>query len=40
MISELVRAWRWLTYNGRETIYDALLEANHIIRKLFGETFN
>ncbi|KAI6182332.1 Nuclear pore complex protein [Aphelenchoides bicaudatus] len=33
--SELLRAWRWLTYNGTDTIYDALVEANYIIRKLF-----
>jgi len=35
VINELMRAWRWLTYNGPDTIYDALIEANFIIRKLF-----
>jgi glycine cleavage system protein P-like pyridoxal-binding family len=36
MISELLRAWRYLTYNGTDTIYEALIEANYIMRKLFG----
>lgn len=32
---ELLRAWKWLTYCGQETIWDAIVEANYLLRKLF-----
>jgi len=33
--SEMLRAWKWLTYGGVETIWDAIVEANYLLRKLF-----
>uniref|UniRef100_A0A915ER37 Nuclear pore complex protein n=1 Tax=Ditylenchus dipsaci TaxID=166011 RepID=A0A915ER37_9BILA len=33
--SEMLRAWKWLTYGGHETIWDSILEANYLLRKLF-----
>jgi hypothetical protein len=32
---ELIRAWKWLIYCGPETIWDAIVEANYLLRKLF-----
>ncbi|KAH7728631.1 Nuclear pore protein [Aphelenchoides avenae] len=32
---ELIRAWKWLTYYEADNIFDALVEANALIRKLF-----
>lgn len=33
--AELLRAWKWLIYCGPETIWDAIIEANYLMRKLF-----
>uniref|UniRef100_A0A914HQK6 Nuclear pore complex protein n=1 Tax=Globodera rostochiensis TaxID=31243 RepID=A0A914HQK6_GLORO len=33
---ELIRAWRWLAFGGeRESVWDAIIEANFLLRKFF-----
>jgi len=34
-ISKLLGAWRWLTYCSTETVWDAIIEVNYLLRKLF-----
>jgi len=33
--NEMLRAWKWLTFCGTETIWDAIIEANYLLRKFF-----
>lgn len=33
--SEMLRAWKWLTFCGTELIWDAIVEANYLLRKFF-----
>uniref|UniRef100_A0A914I9N5 Nuclear pore complex protein n=1 Tax=Globodera rostochiensis TaxID=31243 RepID=A0A914I9N5_GLORO len=32
---ELIRAWRWLAFGERDSVWDAIIEANFLLRKFF-----